>query len=165
MYVFNTDQPNGVFDVTSDFSDPSNPFNQIWNELVPDKTDEIQEEYANRVSAASADLWGSVGTDFAKDVGKDFAKKGTELLLKKAVGGVAASALKGPVGGAAFNLVYGAISNHIKAEKKYGLLMKIWLLLLLRTKKILPISTAIFHKIQAQLSAKLTPQEVIILPL
>ena len=48
----------GVFGVTADLSDPTNPLNTIWNRLVEDKSSQIQKDYQAEINKNSWDIFG-----------------------------------------------------------------------------------------------------------
>ena len=89
--------------IASDLTDPNNPFNRIWRELVPDRERAILAEYN---SAANTSYWETIFTtnrleNFAWDIGK----KALSLGIKNAFGNFADA-----VAGAATSIVKDSIT-------------------------------------------------------
>ena len=70
--------------IASDLTNPNNPFNRIWSQLVPDKEKTIVSEYQ---SAVSSTYWDTLFTEKrVKDYGWDLAKSALGAGIKAATG-------------------------------------------------------------------------------
>lgn len=77
--------------IASDLTDPNNPFNRIWSQLVPDQEQSIRDEY---YSAVNSNYWETIFTnkrleEFAWDLGK----KALGTVVKAGVGDFAGELL------------------------------------------------------------------------
>ena len=102
--------------ITQDLTDPNNPLNRIWSELVPDKEDEIYAEHQAKIeeyqSQANQSYWEAIFTtdrleDFAWSLAQNALGKG----LEKAGGGTpAAGIVGGAVAGASISIARDSIA-------------------------------------------------------
>ena len=102
--------------ITQDLTDPNNPLNRIWSELVPDKEDEIYAEHQAKIeeyqSQANQSYWEAIFTtdrleDFAWSLAQNALGKG----LEKAGGGSpAAGIVGGAVAGASISIARDSIA-------------------------------------------------------
>ena len=79
IFMLSYEQGSNVVGVFADLTDPSNPVNQIWNELYPGKEAEILAQYEAEYLAAKQSF------DY-KSILKSTLKMGCELIGKKAAG-------------------------------------------------------------------------------
>ena len=81
--------------IATDLTDPENPFNRIWRELVPDREQEILDEY---YSAVNTGYWEAIFTSKrAEDILWDLGKSALKAGVKAAGGGAIADSLPTPV--------------------------------------------------------------------
>ena len=104
-FVIRYESASTTLGITSDLTNPNNPLNRIWNQLVPDKEQTILDEY---YSATQTNYWQSI---FNKKRGEEFAWD----LGKKALGSV----FKAGLGDFAGELVGDAATGVIKDSITY----------------------------------------------
>ncbi|MEI7666134.1 MAG: calcium-binding protein [Synechococcaceae cyanobacterium ELA263] len=83
--------------ITSDLTDPNNPFNKIWSQLVPDKEESILEEY---YSAVNSKYWETIfTTKRLEELAWDLGKKALGSVFKAGLGDFAGELLGDAVTG------------------------------------------------------------------
>ena len=73
VFYVNVEDRSTMVGLTTNTTDPNNPFNKIWSKLVPDKSSDINEEYQSKANASyrEAIFDGDRLEDLAKTVHKD----------------------------------------------------------------------------------------------
>lgn len=91
-FIIKYETGSSSFGIATDLTDPENPFNRIWRELVPDREQAILDEY---YSAVNTGYWESIFTSKRlEDIGWDLAKEAIGTKLGKAGGTAAVNLVK-----------------------------------------------------------------------
>ncbi len=109
-FVIRYESASTILGITSDLTNPNNPLNRIWNQLVPNKEQSILDEY---YSATQTNYWQSI---FNKKRGEQFAWD----LGKKALGSVFKAGLGDFAGGLVGDAATGVIKDSITYFNSLG---------------------------------------------